>query len=76
MNASIVESREIFKAAIAKNAASVILAHNHPSGDPTPSTEDIAITIRVVHAGDNIKVFEVIPVKKKATESKRIAEGV
>jgi DNA repair protein RadC len=56
LNASIVESREIFKAAISKNAASVILAHNHPSGDPTPSNEDIAVTKRVVNAGDIIGI--------------------
>ncbi len=56
LNASIVESREIFKAAIAKNAAVVILAHNHPSGDPTPSNEDIAVTKRVVNAGDVIGI--------------------
>ena len=60
LNASIVEPREVFKDAIAASAASVILAHNHPSGDPTPSSEDIAITKRLVKAGEllNIAVLD------------------
>ena len=49
---SIAHPREVFKAAILANAASVILAHNHPSGDPTPSQDDKAITIRLKQAGD------------------------
>lgn len=52
LNASIVEPREVFKDAITSSAAHVILAHNHPSGDPTPSSEDIAITKRLVKAGE------------------------
>ena len=52
LNASIVEPREVFKEAIGASAASVILAHNHPSGDPTPSSEDIAITKRLTRAGE------------------------
>jgi DNA repair protein RadC len=51
-NASIVEPREVFREAISFNATSVILAHNHPSGDPTPSSEDIAITKRLAKAGE------------------------
>jgi DNA repair protein RadC len=60
LNASIVEPREVFKDAIASSAASMILAHNHPSGDPTPSSEDIAITKRLVKAGEllNIAVLD------------------
>lgn len=60
LNASIVEPREVFKDAIAASAASVILAHNHPSGDPTPSSEDISITKRLVKAGEllNIAVLD------------------
>jgi DNA repair protein RadC len=60
LNASIVEPREVFKDAIAASAASMILAHNHPSGDPTPSSEDIAITKRLVKAGEllNIAVLD------------------
>jgi DNA repair protein RadC len=52
LNASIVEPREVFKEAISASAAGVILAHNHPSGDPTPSSEDIAITKRLLKAGE------------------------
>jgi DNA repair protein RadC len=52
LNASIVEPREVFKDAIAGSAASIILAHNHPSGDPTPSSEDVSITRRLIKAGE------------------------
>lgn len=51
LTASIVHPREVFQAAIAHAAASMILVHNHPSGDPTPSSEDIAVTRRMVEAG-------------------------
>lgn len=51
LNASIVHPREVYLPAVALSAASVILAHNHPSGDPTPSEEDLAITRRLVEAG-------------------------
>ena len=44
--------REIFKAAILANAAGVVLVHNHPSGDPEPSEEDLSITKRLVEAGE------------------------
>jgi len=51
LNASIVHPREVFVPAIAVSAASLILAHNHPSGDATPSEEDLAITRRIQEAG-------------------------
>jgi len=51
LNSSVVHPRETFKPAIVSNAAAIILAHNHPSGDPTPSSEDIAITKRLKDAG-------------------------
>lgn len=51
LNLSLVRLAELFKPAIQKNAASLILAHNHPSGDPTPSPEDVALTRSVVQAG-------------------------
>lgn len=51
LNASIVHPREVYLPAIALSAASLVLAHNHPSGDPTPSEEDLAITRRLLEAG-------------------------
>ena len=52
LNASLVHPREVFVAAVGSSAASVILAHNHPSGDVTPSREDIELTKRMVQAGE------------------------
>ena len=51
LNANIVHPREIFEEALKHNAASVILVHNHPSGDPEPSQDDLEITKRIVEAG-------------------------
>jgi len=51
LTASLVHPREVFKSAIRRSAHAVILAHNHPSGDPTPSREDQEITRRLVQAG-------------------------
>ena len=51
LTASIVHPREVFKAACLANATNIILTHNHPSGDPAPSKEDISITSRLVQAG-------------------------
>lgn len=51
LNASLVHPREVFKEAIIHNSASVVLAHNHPSGDPEPSDEDLTITKRLVDSG-------------------------
>jgi len=51
LNASIVHPRELFRHAIRRSAAAVILVHNHPSGDPTPSREDLEITRRIRDAG-------------------------
>ena len=52
LNASIVHPRELFKDAVRASAASVVVVHNHPSGDPTPSGADIQLTRRLVKAGD------------------------
>lgn len=52
LNASLVHPREVFVPAVGSSAASVILAHNHPSGDVTPSREDIELTRRMVQAGE------------------------
>jgi len=51
LNASLVHPREIFKDAIMHSAASVVLAHNHPSGDPDPSEDDIKITKKLIKSG-------------------------
>ena len=51
LNASLVHPREVFKDAIKHSAASIILAHNHPSGDPDPSEDDLTITKRLTEAG-------------------------
>jgi DNA repair protein RadC len=51
LDASIVHPREVFKEAISASAASVIFVHNHPSGDPEPSDDDIALTRRLVEVG-------------------------
>ena len=51
LNANLVHPREIFAEAFRQNAASVILAHNHPSGDPEPSEDDLIITKRIIEAG-------------------------
>ena len=52
LDTSIVHPREVFKEAISATAASVIFVHNHPSGDPTPSEDDIKLTKRLVEAGE------------------------
>lgn len=52
LNASLIHPREVFKKAIQSSANSIILVHNHPSGDPTPSKEDEIVTKNLVNAGD------------------------
>lgn len=52
----LVHPREVFKTAIAANAAAVVLAHNHPSGDPTPSEADIKVTRDLIRAGQLLKI--------------------
>ena len=56
LNASIVHPRELFQRAILANCASLIIAHNHPSGDPSPSPEDIALTRKLVEAGELLDI--------------------
>jgi DNA repair protein RadC len=51
VNTAIVRVGELFRDAIRHNAASIIVVHNHPSGDPTPSPEDVRVTEMVVEAG-------------------------
>ncbi len=52
VNATIVHPREVFKAALLNNASAIVCFHNHPSGDPEPSREDIETTSRLVEAGE------------------------
>ena len=52
----LVHPREVFKPAIAANASAVVLAHNHPSGDPTPSEADIKVTRDLIRAGQLLKI--------------------
>ena len=56
LNASLIHPREVFKAAIVKSAAAIITAHNHPSGDPNPSSEDRETFDRLVKAGETIGI--------------------
>ena len=56
LNANIVHPRDVFRAALIDNAAHIIVAHNHPSGDPTPSREDIDITKKLVETGKIIGI--------------------
>jgi len=66
LSASISHPREVFKYAVLKNSAFIILAHNHPSGNPNPSNDDIAVTERMVEAGQilGIKVIDHIIVSE------------
>lgn len=48
--------RDVFRAAVAKSAAAIIIAHNHPSGDPSPSESDIKRTRELIHAGQVLKI--------------------
>jgi DNA repair protein RadC len=52
----LVHAREVFRRAIAANASAIVLAHNHPSGDPTPSEADIKVTRDLIRAGQLLKI--------------------
>ncbi|HOS59182.1 MAG TPA: DNA repair protein RadC [Syntrophorhabdaceae bacterium] len=71
LNASLVHPREVFNKAIAHAASSVVIAHNHPSGDPEPSEEDLKITKRLIDAGRiiGIKVLDHIIIGKHGIKS-------
>lgn len=68
LNSSIIRVGEVFRDAIRQQAAAIVLAHNHPSGDPIPSAEDIAITRKVVEAGTllDIEVLDHIIIGRPA----------
>lgn len=71
LNQSIVHPREVFNPAVRESAAAVILVHNHPSGDPTPSREDLDISRRLKEAGDilGIRVLDHIIIGDNAYKS-------
>jgi DNA repair protein RadC len=52
LDTTVVHPREVFREAAAASAAAIVLFHNHPSGDPSPSHEDLVLTTRMVNAGD------------------------
>ena len=52
LDSTVVHPREVFREATAASAAAIVLFHNHPSGDPTPSSEDLLLTSRMIRAGD------------------------
>lgn len=56
VNMSVVGPREVFREAVRENAAGVIVAHNHPSGDPEPSPEDIQVTQRLAEVGETLDI--------------------
>ena len=56
LNASMVRVGELFKEAIRRNSAAIIVTHNHPSGDPTPSPEDVLVTREIVSAGNMLDI--------------------
>ncbi len=60
LNTAVVRVGELFREAIRVNAAAIIVAHNHPNGDPTPSAEDVYVTRQIVEAGKllNIDVLD------------------
>jgi len=56
LNSSVVHPREVFRGAIVSSCANIIVAHNHPSGNPEPSNEDISLTKKLVEAGKIIEI--------------------
>jgi DNA repair protein RadC len=73
LNASIVHPREVFRPAVLASAASIICAHNHPSGDPEPSEEDLSITRRLAQVGEllGIGLLDHVIVAKRGVVSLR-----
>ncbi len=72
LDASLVHPREVFREAIRSAAAAVVLAHNHPSGDPSPSAEDLKITRQLIESGRivDIKVLDHVILGRSGTTSK------
>lgn len=75
LNANLIRIGEIFKEAIRQNAAAIVVFHNHPSGNPTPSPEDVSVTREIVDAGNllDIDVLDHIIIGKGTFRSLRAA---
>ena len=56
VNSSVLRAAEIYRPAVIRNCPAVLICHNHPSGDPTPSPEDIAVTQQLVAAGQQLDI--------------------
>ena len=56
LNLAVVHPREVFRAAVVEGAAALVLVHNHPSGDPSPSEEDVRLTHQLIRAGENLGI--------------------
>ena len=71
LNSSPVRIGELFKDAVRQQAANIVMAHNHPSGDPTPSADDVALTRRAVEAGKllDIEVLDHVVIGRPGAES-------
>lgn len=74
INASPIRVAEVFRPAIVDSAASIIIAHNHPSGDPTPSQDDLAVTRKLAQAGDlfDIPLLDHIIVARRGFASMKV----
>lgn len=70
VDASLIHPREVFRTAISDGAAGIILVHNHPSGDPAPSAEDMRITRQLVEAGKiiGIRVLDHVVIGRERTD--------
>ena len=73
LDAAIVHPRDVFRHAVAANASAVVLVHNHPSGDPTPSKADITVTRDLIRAGQllKIEVLDHVILGRRTNERKR-----
>jgi len=56
VNSSVLRAAEVYRPAVIRNCPAIIICHNHPSGDPTPSPEDIALTAQLVAAGQHLDI--------------------
>ena len=56
VNSSVLRAAEVYRPAVIRNCPAIIICHNHPSGDPTPSPEDIAVTHQLVAAGQHLDI--------------------